>query len=151
MKKLLENGKYFAIIISGTLFVSSVALALYSIYLLTIVFVHIAQNITHLEPTYVATQFIGLMDIDLIAIVLYFFSASIYELFIGELVIPAWLKVKTIEELKSKLARIIVLILVIDFAKNLVKWENALETLYFAVAVSLVSSVLIFYYRSKEK
>ena len=150
LKKILENGKYFAIIVSSTLFVSAVALALYSIYLIVNVFIYVAQNISQLEPTYAVTQFIALMDVNLIAIVLYLFSVGIYELFLGELKIPAWLKVKTIEELKSKLASIIVLILVITFAKNLVEWKEPLHTLYFAISVSLVSGVLIFYSKAKD-
>ena len=145
LKKILENGRGFAVIISLTLFVSSLTLAVYNIYLLVIMLIRIVKNINQIDSTYAVTGFITLMDINLVAIVLYIFSVGVYELFVGELNIPAWLKVKTLEELKAKLAGIMILILVIDFAKYLVEWKNPLDTLYFALSVALVSAVLIFY------
>lgn len=151
MKNVLENGKYFVILISGVLLLSSFLLVIYGFFTITITIIYIFKNISSLDPTYTITQFLTLLDINLIALFLYLFSVGIYELFIEKLNISSWLKVKTVEELKSKLASTLILILVITFAKNLEKWKTPLETLYFGIAISLITAVLVFYIKIKDE
>ena len=151
MKKILENGKWIAMISAVTLFISSIILVLYGVYALLLAMIEIVQHIDNLNSSVVAAKFIGIMDIHLLAIVLLIFSVGLYELFVSPLKVPDWLKIQNIDELKSRLASVIVLILAITFTKELVEWRNPLETLYFSIAVALVSTILIFYIKQKEK
>ena len=151
LKKLLENGKAIALLPSLSLFVGAVFLGLYGIYVLFETLYKVLTDESARDTAVLATKFISVMDIHLLSVILYIFSVGLYELFVGELKLAPWLKIETIDQLKSKLASVIVLILAITFTKNLVEWKNPLDTLLFGLAVSAVIGVLIFYYKIKSE
>ena len=91
----------------------------------------------------VSVAFIALMDTMLIATGLLIFAIGLYELFIAELEVPAWLKLRTLHDLKARLSSIIILVITVAFVEHLVQWRAALDTLLFGVAVAVVSAVLI--------
>jgi uncharacterized membrane protein YqhA len=91
------------------------------------------------------------MDVHLLSIVLYIFSVGLYELFVGKLNVPDWLRITNIDQLKAKLASVIVLILAITFTKKVVEWKDPLDTFLFALAITAIVAVLIFYYKVKEE
>jgi uncharacterized membrane protein YqhA len=91
------------------------------------------------------------MDIHLLSIILYIFSVGLYELFVGKLNVPEWLRITDIDQLKAKLASVVILILAITFTKKLVEWKNPVDTLLFALAIAVIIAVLIFYYKVKEE
>jgi uncharacterized membrane protein YqhA len=91
----------------------------------------------------VAISLIELMDKFLIAIGLYIFAVGIYELFLGELKLPEWLTVHNLQEVKSRLSSIIILVMAIVFLEHLVEWKNPQETMYLAIAITLVASTLV--------
>ena len=66
-----------------------------------------------------------------------------YELFLGELKLPAWLVVHDLHAVKSRLSSIIILVMAIIFLERLVEWQDPQGTLYFAIAVTLVAAALI--------
>jgi uncharacterized membrane protein YqhA len=99
----------------------------------------------------VLVSFILILDIFLIGAVLFVFAASLYELFIGDLDVPEWLKIKSIDQLKSKMIALVVLVMGITFLEHLVDWVNAQATELFGIAIALVSLVLVFLYRSGGK
>jgi uncharacterized membrane protein YqhA len=90
-----------------------------------------------------AIKFIELMDAFLIATALLIFAIGLYELFIEEVTMPGWLTIHSLDDLKAKLANIIVLVMAVNFLSHLVEWRDARETLEYALAVSAVSVALI--------
>ena len=94
------------------------------------------------DPAATVSQ-IELMDKFLIATGLYIFAVGMYELFIGELSMPAWLKVRSLHEVKSRLSAIIILVMAIVFLEHLVEWKDPQGTLYFGIAVAVVTAALI--------
>lgn len=149
-KWLIEKSKFIVIFPVTALLISSTFLIFYGCYLTVETIVKIITSQSPYDSTFVSTKFIAIMDVFLLAIILYIFSMGLYGLFIGQLRLPKWLVVEGIDQLKAKLASVIVLILAVVFTKKIVQWENALETLLFALAISLVIGVLVFYYKSKE-
>lgn len=95
---------------------------------------------------------VEIVDAFLVAMALLLFSVSIYELFIGELSVPAWMKIHDLHDLKTRLGSILVLVMAVKFLEKLAEWKDAQETLYFALAITLVSAVLIAFgvFREKE-
>lgn len=71
------------------------------------------------------------------------FAISLYELFIGALEVPEWMVVRSLLELEVKLAGVIVLVLAVKFLEKLMEAKNGLDTLYTALAIAVVSAVLI--------
>ena len=86
---------------------------------------------------------IQLVDTFLIAIVLYVFAVSIYELFIGKLDLPDWMLAHNLHDLKAKLSSVIILVAAVRFLEFLIEGTDALQLLYTGGAVALVSAALI--------
>ena len=82
------------------------------------------------------------LDSFLVSAALLVLGISLYELFIGELDVPDWMLVKDLNELKAKFTFVIVPVLAVKFVEKLLQSENALETLYYGIAVALVSASL---------
>jgi len=95
------------------------------------------------QDDYVAVALIEVVDGFLIATALYIFSVGLYEMFIAKLSLPDWMLSHDLHELKSKLSGVIILVMVVKFLEHLVKWQGALDTLFFAIAIALVSISLI--------
>ena len=89
-------------------------------------------------------QLIQIVDVFLIATVIYLLATSIYNLFIGDPGISVKLVAHDLTELKTKLSSILVLVLAVRFVEIL--FENhasPLDTLWLAVAITAVAGVLI--------
>ncbi len=95
---------------------------------------------------------LGLMDIFLIATVLFIFAMGMYELFIDNIVLPDWLIIRNLHDLKIKLSSVIILVMGIIFLEHLVEWRDPIGTVFFGISVSVVSVALIAfsYFGQKE-
>jgi uncharacterized membrane protein YqhA len=92
------------------------------------------------------------MDIFLLATVLFIFAMGMYELFIESIELPEWLIINNLHDLKVKLSSVIILIIGITFLKHIVEWTDPEGTLFFGIAVAVVSASLIAfgYYGGKD-
>jgi len=85
-----------------------------------------------------------LIDIFLVAIVLYILAASIYKLFVSKVESPSKLVASSLAELKSKLSSVIVLVMAVHFVEVLFEDNiSGLEKVWQAIAIFLISIVLI--------
>ncbi|MCS7284586.1 MAG: YqhA family protein [Hydrogenobacter thermophilus] len=151
IRKLLELGQAIAFLPAISLFLGATFLALYGVYILLETIYNVVFKPEVRDPAVLSTKFISVMDIHLLSIVLYIFSVGLYELFVGKLNVPDWLRITNIDQLKAKLASVIVLILAITFTKKVVEWKDPLDTFLFALAITAIVAVLIFYYKVKEE
>jgi uncharacterized membrane protein YqhA len=72
-----------------------------------------------------AVSFIEVIDILLLGTVFYITALGLYELFIDEkLPTPAWLHITHLDDLKSKLIGVVVVILVVTFLGQVVNWDG---------------------------
>jgi len=96
--------------------------------------------------------FVSSVDIYLFATVLLIFSNGLYELFIKR-IDPAdrhpesrrhWLKVSSLDDLKSSLGKVILMILIVWFFEKslVVEYRTALDLLYLGVGILLVAGAL---------
>ena len=86
---------------------------------------------------------IQLVDVFLIASALFIFAVSLYELFISKLDLPDWMLAHNLNELKSKLSSVIVLVMAVKFLEKLIDWKDPQGTLLFGLAIAIVSGTLI--------
>jgi uncharacterized membrane protein YqhA len=103
----------------------------------------------------VVGMIIGAVDLYLIAVVMLIFSFGLYELFISELD-PAKrsssskvLEIESLDQLKDKLAKVIVMVLVVSFFQRVLhtQYEGAIEMLYFALSILALSAALYFLHK----
>ncbi|HEX6838499.1 MAG TPA: YqhA family protein [Polyangia bacterium] len=90
-----------------------------------------------------AVGLVQVMDAFLIAAALLIFAFGVYQLFVGELGLPAALVIKDLEALKSKLAGVIVILLATTFLERLENLENGRGLIEAGVSVAAVSAVLV--------
>ncbi len=101
---------------------------------------------------------IGAVDLYLMAIVMFIFGFGLYELFISEIDIAQKgaskiLEIHSLDELKDKLAKVIVMVLVVSFFKRILhtQFAGAEEMLYFAGSILALSLGLYFMHKGGGK
>ena len=116
----------------------------------------------HLHPEHfheeVVSGLIGAIDLYLMAIVLFIFGFGLYELFISEIDVAQHgaaskiLEIHSLDDLKDKLAKVIVMVLVVNFFQRVLHTEyiGALEMLYFAGSILLLSTALYFLHKGGD-
>jgi len=113
----------------------------------------------HLHPEHfheeIVGGLIGAIDLYLMAVVLFIFGFGLYELFISEIDVAKHgaaskiLEIHSLDELKDKLAKVIVMVLVVSFFRRVLhtEYSGALEMLYFAAAILLLSVGLYYLHK----
>lgn len=113
----------------------------------------------HLHPEHfheeVVSGLIGAIDLYLMAIVLFIFGFGLYELFISDIDIAKQsasskiLEIHSLDELKDKLAKVIVMVLIVSFFQRVLhtNYNGALEMLYFSFSILALSVGLYFLHK----
>ena len=140
MKRLIEKSRYLAIVSVYGMIAGAVA----SIYLGAVKTVKViytaALNSQETEPT--LYQLFEALDCFLIATALIVIAFAIYDLFIGELEVPDWMTVKDLTELKAKFTFVIVPVMAVKFVQKILKYDNALDVLYYGLGIAAVAIAL---------
>ncbi|MFI4938324.1 MAG: YqhA family protein [Candidatus Berkiellales bacterium] len=109
---------------------------------------------------FIVSEIIGAVDLYLIAIVLLIFSFGLYELFITKISlglqrvkVPSILAIHSLDELKDKLAKVIVMVLVVNYFQRVlyITYDGALQMMYFALSISALSIGVYLLHKEKFK
>ncbi len=102
----------------------------------------------------IVSGIIGAVDLYLIAVVMFIFSFGIYELFISEIEVAESagkdgsnvLAIHSLDQLKDKIAKVIVMVLVVNFFQRVIhtNFATPLEMLYFALSITALAVGLYF-------
>ncbi len=99
---------------------------------------------------------IGAVDLYLIAVVLFIFAFGLYELFISEIdeaendiKTSKILEIHSLDQLKDKIAKVIVMVLIVNFFQRVLHtdYNGAKEMLYFAVSIFALALGLYFLHK----
>ena len=116
----------------------------------------------HGEYEKLIEAFVSSVDIYLFAMVLIIFGMGVYELFINKIdpvekkvdSRPSWLQISSIDELKSSLGKVILMVLIVSFFKHSldIEYHSATDLLLLATGILLLAGALfIANYHHKEK
>ena len=102
---------------------------------------------------------IGAVDLYLIAVVMLLFSFGLYELFISKIDAAEdsesskILQIHSLDQLKDKLAKVIVMVLIVSFFKRVLhtEYNGALEMLYFAGSIFALAIGLYFLHKGSNQ
>ena len=112
--------------------------------------------ITHGHPEgyheTIVAGIIGAVDLYLIAVVMFIFSFGLYELFISDIEAAEGkngsklLAIHSLDQLKDKIAKVIVMVLVVSFFQRVLhtNFATPLEMLYFALSIAALAVGLYF-------
>lgn len=149
IKKVLYFNKWFVVPAIFVLYIACAILMLVGLLRLYFIIVDSLNSIhssSGNDYMYISASFIGIIDLYILAIVLYTLAVSIYKLFINKTGLSiAWIDVYNLNDLKCHLAKMSVLFLSTMLIQKITEWKNPIETLYFAISISLICLVLIFY------
>ena len=105
--------------------------------------------------------FVSSVDVYLFAMVLIIFGMGVYELFISKIdpvetkldSRPSWLRITSIDDLKSSLGKVILMVLIVSvFEHSLnINYDRSIDLLYASVAVVLVAVALYVTHLSNHK
>jgi uncharacterized membrane protein YqhA len=91
---------------------------------------------------------LSIVDIFLLGTVLYIISAGLYQLFVdAELKLPDWLVIRTIEDLKVRLAGVIVVGMIVAFLGFVVDWEGGTDIIAPALGIAAIIVAIGLYFR----
>lgn len=100
---------------------------------------------------------ISSIDLYLIAVVLLIFSFGLYELFITKISIKELsnikvLEIHTLDQLKDKLAKVIVMALIVAFFSKVLNMDvkSTLDMIYFAISILALSLGLYFLHKESK-
>ena len=140
MKWLVERSRYLPIVsVFGMLIGAIVALFLGAVKTVQVVQTALT-DFKESEPTlYVLFE---ALDCFLVATALIVVAISLYELFIGGLEVPDWMLVKDLTELKAKFTFVIIPVMAVKFVQKILKYEDAVDTLYYGLGIAAVALAL---------
>jgi uncharacterized membrane protein YqhA len=95
---------------------------------------------------------IELVDLFLLATVLFVIAIGLYELFIDDnLALPGWLEIHTLDDLKDKLIGVVIVVLGVLFLGQAISWDGQRDLLGFGAAIALVVAALTYFLGQKIK
>ncbi len=116
----------------------------------------VTHTIPHPEHFHedIVAGIIGAVDLYLIAVVMFIFAFGIYELFISEIdeaisdneTTSKILAIHSLDQLKDKIAKVIVMVLVVNFFQRVLhtNFTTPLEMMYFAFSITALAVGLFF-------
>jgi len=147
----------FSLLSSLLLFIVS-SLDVYKAFSLFVSYYFFNNKIEHFHELIIG-KIIASIDLYLIAIVLLIFSFGIYELFISKIDIAqenessGLLKITSLDELKNKITKVIIMVLIVSFFQRILtmEYKTPLEMMYFAVSIFVLSLGLYFLLKNDHK
>ena len=96
-------------------------------------------------------EFIEIIDLFLLGTVFFVIAIGLYELFIdSDIPVPAWLSIKTLDDLKNKLIGVVIVVLGVLFLGQVMSWDGETDLLGYGASIALVIAALTFFLGSKS-
>lgn len=147
-RRIVSGSRYLLVVAVVCIFGGGTALLVYGAVDLFVI-VHDLLAATKLDSKLgkqLVLDCIELIDVFLLATVMYVIALGLYALFIDDdLPLPAWLEVHTLDDLKNKLVAVIIVVLGVAFLGQVITWDGQRDLLGFGVAIAAVAGVLIYF------
>ncbi|MEG4107837.1 YqhA family protein [Microcoleus sp. S13_C5] len=153
LHRVLARSRYLMLIAVFGSFATSVTLLIYGALETFVTIVHTAQvPVTSENSKQLILSSIEVVDLFLLATVFYITALGLYELFIDERIkVPHWLEIHTIDDLKTKLTSVIVVVLSVLFLSEVVRWNGGTNILPLGAGIALVIAALTYFLSSQVK
>lgn len=154
LTRLLALSRYFTIVAVFGILLASAALLVYEgLVVITALFEAATSGaISSKLAKVLAVGLIEAVDIFLIAIVAHMIGLGLYRLFVDpELPLPAWLKLRDLDDLKNNLVSSVIAVLSVLFLREAVGWDGQRDLLRFGGALALIISALTLYLVAKGR
>ena len=153
LHRVLARSRYLMLIAVFGSFATSVTLLIYGALETVITIGHTATvPVSSENSKQLILSCIQVVDLFLLATVFYITALGLYELFIDERIkVPYWLEIHTIDDLKTKLTSVIVVVLSVLFLSEVVRWNGGTNILPLGAGIALVIAALTYFLSSQVK
>jgi uncharacterized membrane protein YqhA len=150
MRKLLGFTRYAVIIPAVASIIGALLLMLRGSVAMIQVVYDAVVNQAYLKDTIV--EVLTAVDAILLGTVLLVIGYGLYELFVdADIEVPAWLQVRDLDDLKSKLIGVVVAIIAVVFVGIFVDAKRGADVISYGVAAgALVAGLALFAYATKK-
>jgi uncharacterized membrane protein YqhA len=150
---ILAKSRYLMLIAVFGSFAASVTLLIYGALETVITIGHTATvSVSSENSKQLILSCIEVVDLFLLATVFYITALGLYELFIDERIkVPFWLEIHSIDDLKTKLTSVIVVVLSVLFLSEVVWWNGGTNILPLGAGIALVIAALTYFLSSQVK
>jgi uncharacterized membrane protein YqhA len=154
LMRLLGSSRYLVILAVVGSFASAVCLLVYTLLetVATIAHVVSAGELSQEVGKSLAFALIELVDLMLLGTVFIIIALGLYELFIDDRIpLPSWLQIHDLDDLKHKLAGVVVVVMGVLFLGQVVTWDGERDLLGFGAAVAMVIAALTWFLSGTTK
>ncbi|MGC4106637.1 MAG: YqhA family protein [Thermomicrobiales bacterium] len=145
MSRLVGAGRIWILIAILGVSISSVVMLIYALFVLidTVIDAFWNHEVDVHGANNLAVSLIELTDIFLLGMVLYVVALGMYQLFIDRwIAVPSWMRVENLQQLKSHLISVIVVLMAVSFLADLVQYESGIDLFYEGISIALVAAAL---------
>ncbi|MFT4215765.1 MAG: YqhA family protein [Micropruina sp.] len=152
----LGRGRHRVSLTRFIVLVPALGMLLGSITLTTVGAIEVGQTILgaftgHVDAKEYVISFVEIADVFLLAVVLFIIAIGLYELFIDEIPgLPEWLVFGSLDDLKSQLIGVVVVVLGVFFLGRALHGDDALNLLYLGGGIAAVTGSLSLFLRAKH-
>jgi len=154
MHRLLAASRYLVLLAVLALFAATITLLLYGTISVGWLIFDTATSgaLSSKGAKSLVLGFIENADLFLVATALHIMALGLYELFIDDTIpMPPWLQIHTLDDLKTKLIGVIVVVLAVVFLGHAVTWHGDHSIIYFGGAIGAVIASLAIFTGPKKK
>ncbi len=154
LHRVLAASRQFVLIAVICSFVASITVLIYGAIqtFYTVFHLFFAGTVSSKGAKALVVSFVEIIDLFLLATVFYITALGLYELFIDDRAkVPGWLEIHTIDDLKGKLASVVVVVLSVSFLGQAVKWDGNGDLLPYGASVALVIASLSYFLSAQTK
>lgn len=128
------------LLVAVTLFVLGAGLAVQGVW-------HALMAVARgeLAATAITVELLELVSVMFKAVVFYLIGVGFYSLFIAPLNLTAALGIRSFNDLEIKILSVVVVIMAVTFLEHFIRWEQAVETLMYAISLAVVVAALVFF------
>jgi uncharacterized membrane protein YqhA len=147
IKFITNSSKWlFTLAVIGTALIAIFLFILgFLIVLYAIAHTVIAPSIDIHSLKEILATFIEIIDVFLVATVFYIIALGFYELFIAKAPLPGWLKICSLDDLKSKLLGLVIIALSVLILGEGLTWNGSSDILGFGLAIAAGIAAISFY------
>ncbi|MEM1375447.1 MAG: YqhA family protein [Pseudomonadota bacterium] len=97
-----------------------------------------------------AIEFIEIIDLFLMATVFLIIAVGLFRLFISpNIAIPEWLEINTLDDLKTKLIAVVIVVMGVIFLGHVVAWDGETDLMGLGIGIAAVIGTLTWFLNTK--
>jgi uncharacterized membrane protein YqhA len=153
IRRLLAGSRFLIVVAVASIFVAATALLVYGALQTTALLAGLFDSpVSSKGAKALVLAAIELVDLFLLATVMYVIAAGLYELFIDDtLPLPNWLEIHNLDDLKSKLIGVVVVVLGVLFLGQVIAWDGQRDLLGYGAAIGLIIVALTYFLSQQPK